>query len=56
VWQGINTQTGVVASAVWVHRHRWPQAVVFITVEGEPLKGHVSRREADSHHEDGGQG
>ena len=56
VWQGINTQTGVVASAVWVHRQRGPQAVVFITVEGEALKGHVSRREADSHHEDGGEG
>lgn len=56
MWQGINTQTGVVASAVWVHRQRGPQAVVFITVEGEALKGHVSRREADSHHEDGGQG
>jgi hypothetical protein len=56
VWQGINTQTGVVASAVWVHRQRWPQALVFITVEGEPLKGDASRREGDPHHEDGGEG
>jgi hypothetical protein len=61
VWQGVNTQTGMVASAVWVHRQRWPQALVFITVEGEPLEGErvegdVSRQEADPQHEDGGEG
>ena len=60
VWQGVNAQTGMVASAVWVHRQRWPQALVFITVEGEPLEGEpvagdVSRQEADPKHEDGGE-
>src|SRR5207253_6755828 len=39
VWQGLNTRTGSVASAIWVNRAAWPQAIVFITVDGEPLKG-----------------
>lgn len=39
VWQGINTGTGSVASAIWVHRPPGPQAIVFIAIDGEPLKG-----------------
>ena len=39
VWQGLNNRTGSVASAIWVNRAAWPQAIVFITVDGEPLKG-----------------
>ena len=37
VWQGLNTHTGSVASAIWVTRGAWPQAVVFITVDGTPV-------------------
>jgi len=55
VWQGINPRTGAVASAIWVNRLLWPQAVVFITVDGESLSGNVSSREPDRHHDDGGE-
>ena len=55
VWQGINTRTGAVASAIWVNRQRWPQAMVFITIDGEPLRGDTSEPEADLHREDGGE-
>lgn len=55
VWQGINTRTGAVASAIWVNRLLWPQAMVFITVAGESLRGDASSPEADAHHEDGGE-
>jgi len=39
VWQGLNTRTGSVASAIWVNRTAWPRAIIFITVDGEPVKG-----------------
>lgn len=39
LWQGINRRTGSVASAIWVHRRSWPQALVFIGVDGESLSG-----------------
>jgi hypothetical protein len=55
VWQGINTRTGAVASAIWVNRLRWPQAMVFITIAGEPLRGDTSESETDLHREDGGE-
>jgi hypothetical protein len=35
LWQGINTRTGAVASAIWVNRLLSRQAMVFITVDGE---------------------
>ena len=56
VWQGLNTRTGAVASAIWVTRLLGPQATVFITVDGEPLRGNVSNPELDPHREDGGEG
>jgi len=46
VWQGLNIRTGSVASAIWVNRAAWPQAIVFITVDGEPVR--------DLDQEDGG--
>jgi hypothetical protein len=39
VWEGINTRTGSVASAIWVNRPIRPHAIVFIAVDGESLKG-----------------
>ena len=56
VWQGVNTRTGAVASAIWVNRLVWPQAIVFITVDGEPLRGDGPSPEIDAHDEDGGEG
>jgi hypothetical protein len=35
---------------------RWPQAIVFITVDGEPLTGHASSPEPDPYREDGDEG
>ena len=37
VWQGLNNQTGAVASAVWVTAP--DQALVFIEIDGQPLAG-----------------
>jgi len=39
VWQGVDTRTGSVASAIWVDRPAWDQAIVFIAVDGEPFRG-----------------
>ena len=55
VWQGVNTRTGAVASAIWVNRLLWPQATVFITVDGEALRGDTATPEPDPRHEDGGE-
>lgn len=38
VWQGLNTRTGAVASAIWLARTPGPDAVVFIDIDGEPLR------------------
>jgi hypothetical protein len=37
VWQGINTRTGSVASAIWVRRPSDDAAIVFIDIDGRPL-------------------
>src|SRR5919109_698749 len=37
VWQGLNNQTGAVASAVWVQSP--DQSLVFIEIDGRPLAG-----------------
>jgi hypothetical protein len=42
VWQGVNTRTRSEASAIWVNRPAWPQAIVFIDIDGESLAGAVS--------------
>jgi len=55
VWQGVNTRTGGVASAIWVNRLRWQQALVFITIDGEALRGDTAPPGPDPHHEDGGE-
>lgn len=38
VWQGINTATGSVASAVWVNQSGTDAPIVFIDIDGEPLR------------------
>lgn len=37
VWQGVNTRTGAVASAIWVDRPARPPAIVFVTIDGESV-------------------
>jgi len=39
VWQGLNTDNGSIASAIWVARARESDAIVFIAIDGEPLRG-----------------
>ena len=57
VWQGVNTRTGSVASAIWVNRPRWPQAIVFITIDGVSLTGpSAPSRDASACRDDGGEG
>jgi hypothetical protein len=40
VWQGVNARTGTVASAIWVNRPGWQQAIMFIDIDGESLGDH----------------
>ena len=48
VWQGINRRTGSEASAIWVNRPAWHQAIVFIDIDGESLVGaHALERARD---------
>jgi hypothetical protein len=39
VWQGLNAETGSVASAIWVRRGLADEVTVFIDIDGEPLVG-----------------
>jgi hypothetical protein len=39
VWQGVNTRTRSVASAIWVNRAAGDQAIVFIDIDGASLTG-----------------
>jgi len=55
VWHGINRHTGAVASAIWVNRLLGPPALVFITMDGQSLRGDTTSSESDSPGEDGGE-
>src|SRR5439155_19577633 len=37
VWQGLNNQTGIVASAIWVLRSADAAPIIFIDFDGEPF-------------------
>ncbi len=39
VWQGLNLQTGAVASAIWVQRASDAESIVFIDIDGELIDG-----------------
>jgi len=39
VWQGLNLQTGAVASAIWVQRAPDAASLVFIDIDGELIDG-----------------
>jgi hypothetical protein len=39
VWQGLNIETGSVASVIWVRRGPADDATVFIDIDGQPLVG-----------------
>ena len=46
VWQGLNNQTGIVASAIWVLRSADAAPIIFIDFDGEPFKGGSGRHDA----------
>jgi hypothetical protein len=52
MWQGVNAQTGSVASAIWVARPVAPAAMVFIQIDGE----WITRPGRDPDEEEGGEG
>jgi hypothetical protein len=56
LWQGVNTRTGSVASAIWVIRPAQARTVVFITIDGESF-GHppLNRPADDPYRDDGGE-
>ena len=56
VWQGVNTGTGSVASAIWVNRPSRARATVFIAIDGESFRDHTfSSLERDPYRDDGGE-
>lgn len=38
MWQGINTRTGAIASAIWIGRTAADEAIVYIDIDGQPLR------------------
>jgi hypothetical protein len=38
IWQGLDSRTGAVASAIWVRGAADDRAVVFVDVDGQPIK------------------
>jgi hypothetical protein len=57
VWQGVNTRTGSVASAVWVGHPPHARAIVFITIDGESVMNcGTLRARPDPYTADGGEG
>jgi hypothetical protein len=57
VWQGVDARTATVASAIWVNRPGWQQAIVFIDIDGQSFvdRGAVSPA-GDSYRDEGGEG
>ena len=56
VWQGINPRTGSVASMIWMNRPTSPDAIVFMALNGESLKGAGALSpDRDPYREDGGE-
>ena len=58
VWQGVNRTTGTVASAIWVARAARRRSLVFIEIDGEPIKldhGATRRSDDGSSRDEGGE-
>lgn len=55
VWQGVNSGTGSVASAIWVNWRYRARATVFIAIDGEPFRQRAFRLERDPYRDDGGE-
>jgi hypothetical protein len=38
MWQGLDPRTGAVASAIWINQPRTSHAIVYVDIDGEPLR------------------
>jgi len=57
VWQGVDTRTATVASAIWVNRPGWQQAIVFIDIDGQSfVDGSTFSPPRDLYGDEGGEG
>jgi hypothetical protein len=57
VWQGVDERTATVASAIWVNRPGWQQAIVFIDIDGQSFEaGGASSPTGDADRDEGGEG
>src|SRR5437660_10938489 len=57
VWQGVDARTATVASAMWVNRPGWQQAIVFIDIDGQSFdEGRPSAPTGDADRDEGGEG
>ena len=57
VWQGVDTRTATVASAIWVNRPGWQQAIVFIDIDGQSfVDGRAFSPPRDLYGDEGGEG
>jgi hypothetical protein len=57
VWQGVDARTATVASAIWVNRPGWQQAIVFIDIDGQSFEdGGAVSPTGDAYRDEGGEG
>ena len=57
VWQGVDARTATVASAIWVNRAGWQQAIVFIDIDGQSFEdGGAVPPTGDAYRDEGGEG
>jgi len=57
VWQGVDARTATVASAIWVNRPGWQQAIVFIDIDGQSFEeGGAVSPTGDADRDEGGEG
>src|SRR5687767_6174255 len=57
MWQGLNQRTGSVASTIWVDRPSPAHIIVFVTIDGEPVRaGAAPDLDPDPYRDSGGEG
>ncbi|HEV8583912.1 MAG TPA: hypothetical protein VGT02_02975 [Methylomirabilota bacterium] len=57
LWQGVDARTATVASAIWVNRPGWQQAIVFIDIDGQSFVDRgAAARPVDPYRDEGGEG
>jgi hypothetical protein len=46
LWQGMNSETGAVGSAIWVHQTPGASAIVFVEIDGEAVESPLAEEQA----------